>query len=125
MNRTTLEFKVALILIYAISSDAGDITEKEMNKLYEVGGKIFKEFGIELDSENFISDCFEEYNNIDENETNELVTSAVLNLGETQPIEKLEYFYNGIEEIDSADNLSSSEKEVLQSLGKTWGLFAS
>ncbi len=122
MDKNTLEYKIAIVYIYATAADAGDITEKEMNRLVADLGEVYKTLDINIDADSYLSDCFEDFNNMDENETNEVVTGSVINLGEMLSIDKLKVVYNGIADVVNSDSLASEEKEVLRTLEKTWGL---
>ena len=122
MDKNTLEYKIAIVYIYATSADAGDITEKEMNQLISDLASVFKTLNINIDADNYLSDCFEDFNNMDETETTEVVTSSIISLGELLSIDNLKIVYNGIADVVNADSLASEEKEVLKTLEKTWGL---
>jgi hypothetical protein len=121
MNKNTIEYRIALLFIYATSTEF-DIDESEMNKLTDVLRSIFKDFGINVDLESYLSDGFEDFNSMDDQQTTDAVTEAILSLGESLPIEKLAQLHDGILELASFDNLSKDEVEMIRSLEKAWNL---
>jgi uncharacterized tellurite resistance protein B-like protein len=121
MNRNTIEYRIALLFIYSITADF-DIDESEMNKLTKVLKSIYTEFGITVDTVSYLNDAFEDYNAMDEKQTTDAVSEAILSLGETLAVEKLARLHDGILEVAEYDRLSQDEIEIIRSLEKTWGL---
>ncbi len=120
MERNCLEYRLTSVFIGAVSSDNGDITEKEMNKLVEMLQKVYQELNIELDADSYLNDCFEDLNEIEEDQAVYIVTESIKYLKEFYFTEKLIFLTKAIYEVVGADLMSREERRFMEKLKEAW-----
>lgn len=120
LEKYTLEYDLALILLYAAGAD-GIISEEEFDNIFE----FFLDFFENTEEDEilkFLEACREDMNNMEKEDLDNTLSQAIVNLGENFDGDQLTDLMSDIESIVSSDGIAISELYFLQELALKWNL---